>query len=428
MMRIPTLVAVSLIIFSAPVSTSYATDEPPTCDGRPATILVTESGATVVGTDGPDVVVIDAAYADVDALGGDDAICVYDINAVVRAGAGDDLVIAETYEYATALLGPGEDRFVGGDEGDTVFGGDENSDLERDEISTGSWKDSVMSGTPGHANDDVIHAGPMADLVTTTPLSPSGVLDLGGGDNSVRLLLTGDASTTLEVDVAAAAVTLDGASFPWQGGVRRWSLATDHPTTLSFKGTDLGETLELPGPVLPQLYAKTHGGPDKVYANGAFASGSKVALGSGGADVLTIYPISRHGPLLDEVNLDLAYQVLDFGTPTSSSVVTGVEQVGIEASRVWVRGDDRDNDIIVGGCSLKATGGAGADKLTASVHGADCRITGRVGRLEGGRGRDRLFGSRGDDVLFGGPGRDVADGDRGIDTCRAEVTRNCERS
>jgi hypothetical protein len=39
MMRIPVLVAVSLIVLAAPVSSSYAADERPTCLGQIATIV-----------------------------------------------------------------------------------------------------------------------------------------------------------------------------------------------------------------------------------------------------------------------------------------------------------------------------------------------------------------------------------------------------
>ena len=38
-----------------------------------------------------------------------------------------------------------------------------------------------------------------------------------------------------------------------------------------------------------------------------------------------------------------------------------------------------------------------------------------------------MSGRLGDDVLIGGRGHDVANGAGGVDTCRAEVRKNCER-
>jgi hypothetical protein len=38
-MRIPVLVAVSVVVLGAPATSSYASDEPPTCLGQTATIV-----------------------------------------------------------------------------------------------------------------------------------------------------------------------------------------------------------------------------------------------------------------------------------------------------------------------------------------------------------------------------------------------------
>jgi Ca2+-binding RTX toxin-like protein len=205
--------------------------------------------------------------------------------------------------------------------------------------------------------------------------------------------------------------------------VRQWQIAADHPATLAFRGTDRGDSLLLAGPVLPQVLARTGGGPDTVYADGELPQGSQLVLGSGRGDYLSVH---RTSAPLDQVNLDLAAQVLDFGTASTASRVRGVEHAGIAGIRVKVRGDDRDNHIDVQGCHLKATGGAGADRLTAyRSYGPACRV---VGRLAGGPGPDHLYGSRGADVLLGGAGRDIAYGGGGIDVCRAEVTDFCNRS
>jgi hypothetical protein len=70
------------------------------CEGLPATVVGTP-GATVTGTDGPDVIV-SAGAVEVRALGGDDVICTtasvapapgaFDPAVRVLAGSGDDVV------------------------------------------------------------------------------------------------------------------------------------------------------------------------------------------------------------------------------------------------------------------------------------------------------------------------------------------------
>ena len=74
MMRTPaTLVALSLLALGAPGS-SYAADAPATCLGQTATIVAANE-EQVTGTNGPDVIVV-TGYSDVDALNGDDLVCI----------------------------------------------------------------------------------------------------------------------------------------------------------------------------------------------------------------------------------------------------------------------------------------------------------------------------------------------------------------
>ena len=85
---------------------------------------------------------------------------------------------------------------------------------------------------------------------------------------------------------------------------------------------------------------------------------------------------------------------------------------GNDHARVW-------SDRWDGTVSVYA--GRGADEVT---FGGFDKSTAR-----GGRGDDVLRGVYGsDDQLYGGRGHDVAYGGPGTDTCRAEVTRGCERS
>ena len=114
-MRTPSLIAVSLLVFVAPASTTFtATASPATCLGQTATI-VAGLEQQVMGTDGPDVIV--SAGGDVDAGGGDDLVCITQSEGHVHAGAGDDLVTSEAVgasHWTYVELGDGRGPLPGG--------------------------------------------------------------------------------------------------------------------------------------------------------------------------------------------------------------------------------------------------------------------------------------------------------------------------
>ena len=221
-MRIRTLVAVSLVVLAAPAATSYAADEPPTCLGQTATIV--GGDGQVTGTEGADVIVA-SGISTVDALGGDDLVClemgsvVLDSSeespvAKVNAGAGDDVVSSENLDawstpqdgqgfQVTVALGTGQDRFLGGPGTDIVYGSDPDSaDTERDDITTRGGSDYVHSGHASANNDDIIRTGPGYNWVDMVPPSPAGVLDVRRGSTSVGFDLTAAVPTDWRLDVA----------------------------------------------------------------------------------------------------------------------------------------------------------------------------------------------------------------------------------
>ena len=108
---------------------SAAGAQTPTCRGEPATIVGTEGRDVLVGTSGPDVIV---------ALGGSD---------VIRALGGDDIVCG----------GPGRDRIVGGPGDDILLG-----ESGRDRI-LGNRGDDEIRG--GGGNDRLLDGGPGSDLM-----------------------------------------------------------------------------------------------------------------------------------------------------------------------------------------------------------------------------------------------------------------------
>ena len=83
-----------LLASAAAGPSSYASAAPPTCHGHAATITAsTGTFPDLIGTDGPDVIVIDKYVFGVDAGAGDDLICRTVAGATsIDAGPGDDTV------------------------------------------------------------------------------------------------------------------------------------------------------------------------------------------------------------------------------------------------------------------------------------------------------------------------------------------------
>ncbi len=106
---------------------------------------VEETGCTIVGTDGDDVLVGGA---------GDDVICAYGGDDVIFGGAGDDVIRGGA---GTDLIwgGGGEDRILGGEGGDWIGGGS-GSDV----LVGGGGEDRLFGGT----GDDVLLGGTGSDL------------------------------------------------------------------------------------------------------------------------------------------------------------------------------------------------------------------------------------------------------------------------
>src|SRR5688572_23467942 len=89
-MRAPLALAGLALLVAGLPATSYAGVAAPDCQGRTATI--TSDGGTVTGTEGDDVIST-TGVVDIDALGGDDLICVTVGSAVVDGGSGSDSLV-----------------------------------------------------------------------------------------------------------------------------------------------------------------------------------------------------------------------------------------------------------------------------------------------------------------------------------------------
>lgn len=108
----------------------------------------------------------------------------------------------------------------------------------------------------------------------------------------------------------------------------------------------------------------------------------------------------------------------------------GLRNATATGCKVRMKGNDKRNDLDAYGHDVVVSGGDGRDLLRRVGNGFDLDLP-ECGRYKsvfrGQAGPDRLSGRLGDDVLIGGSGHDVANGAGGVDTCRAEVRKNCER-
>ncbi len=452
---LPVLSAAALIGLAvmAPTSASAAGE---TCQGQAATIVGAPGTFTLTGTEGPDVIVTNGSM-ELDALGGDDLVCVTVRGAQVLAGDGDDVVdtTGVTRLSGTTYLGAGSDRFVGGSARDTVYSGAASpgsldmADTERDVIDTGPAagtgiidRDGVTSGQAGQPNADVIR-------MDNGGLSWRGV-PAGGA------VVDGRSGSSLGLQVAATeAVTIDassqtvsfgtGPALMMSGFTDFYVLAPDGPASFDFVGSDRDEELTMEFWKATPHTVDMGAGDDRVhyYSYGRRAASGASYTGGPGRDELEL-------TLPDEVDLDLDLRRgrLALGPRNNDVTVpaTGFEDATIMAEDVEVRGTDEANEVYVYACRARVDGRKGRDRLltfdTVMDEGLRCkgaRVTFLGGRghdrLEGTRGGDRLFGGRGNDemsgasgrdLLAGGPGRDIADGGSGRDTCSAERMKRCE--
>jgi hypothetical protein len=212
-------------------------------------------------------------------------------------------------------------------------------------------------------------------------------------------------------------------------------------------------------------------GDDSVVSNapsGAFTSASLVGGNdtyvsrAGGRSDVIVDAISSFQVVLDgggTVQLDPTSTpgtgTIEFGTASSHLYAFGEEEARVDLTaqtasvdgllavtmsglrnatatgcRVRMKGNAKRNDLDAYGHNVVISGGDGRDLLRRVGNGFDLDLP-RCGRyrsvFRGQGGPDRMSGRLGDDVLLGGPGRDVANGAGGVDTCRAEVRKNCER-
>lgn len=127
------------------------------CDGHPATIVGTNGDDVIVGTSGDDVILGLDGDDNINGNGGNDIICSGFGNDVVTTGSGNDEIHGEG----------GFDTF---DAGDGVNLIDADFGIEGDTVTTGSGDDHILLGD----GDDIVNAGDGVNYIET-----------GGGDDTI---------------------------------------------------------------------------------------------------------------------------------------------------------------------------------------------------------------------------------------------------
>ncbi|WP_162799441.1 hypothetical protein [Nocardioides sp. 616] len=411
------------VVLGVPTGASAAAS---TCRGVAATVEGTP-GVPLTGTPTADVVVTNGATA-VSTLGGDDLVCVTGGTAYVDTATGNDTVdtISAGGAAVQVYLGPGADRFEGGEGADTVgtHGADLVPDEHADVILTGGGNDVVSSGAAGELNPDTVDLGDGNDRLEVRGAtgSQAGTLSGGSGSDELVLDLSGTATWVINNNLGVAR-RLGQRRHRWTA-FEQFDL-TPTQGAFRFVGSPSNERLDYsePGgsPVGPVTVLMGEGN-DTVVAPPQAAGGARYD-GGGGRNTFVVSSPAEH------LTLDLLKGRLDHG-PTgadgsAAAIVSLFSDATVLADRAVVRGDANRNTLKVGGCKAQAFGRARGDVLRrVEVPGLTCT---ERSKFLGGSGDDRLIGGPGKDKLFGGSGRDKADGRKGKDTCRTERRKRCEK-
>jgi Ca2+-binding RTX toxin-like protein len=397
-------------LFVAPTSAGGIA---PTCQGHPATIVAGPRNHTTWGTEGDDVIV--GRGATIDALGGDDLICLR--HGSVYAGDGDDsLLVTGTKGGAVyAVLGAGDDAYVGGSGSDYVTLDDASPGS--DTISTGAGRDIVAARDPDVAHRFVADLGTGRDSLWLA-LSEGSAAQVQAGTGSDELSIWGEGeSADYSFDLGSGVVIRSGVEVASLPGFERYELDVGRTSGLRVLGTPRRDSMEV---TAGRLDLHLGEGRDFVY----------MYFGSSGIPSAGVIDL---GPDRDSLRTEKAHLVVaDLGRGFlrlatgagrhANLALLGVEGLRTIAPNVVLRGGPGADQLSGRGCHLQLRGRAGADHLAAISNGIP-----RCGaHVIGGTGSDRMVGGASDDRLVGGRGIDEALAGAGVDTCSAERTTSCE--
>lgn len=424
-MRAVTLSAASLLAVTllAPMSAAGAASAAvETCQGQPATI-VGGSNAQLLGTAGADVIVTNGS-TQVDALGGNDLICVTGQSGTVflKAGEGNDAVSVQPgASNTTTELGQGADTFVEGNaESHSVYAGTEAGvDTEADVIRIADAYSIVTTGMAGQPNGDIIELNGGQVYWNGTQVAPGSVSGEGW-------LTVSSTSTTATLDARNGTMTSADTSLAFSGFV---GFTFSTPTELgrfTFRGTQRAEYVTVEAPMTFDRDVELGGGKDSYESNGLGGESSRVR-GDGGRDRLLLnlpeFRVRAH--------LGRSRVIATKAGVETTARIRGLEDLILSARRADATGTNRGEYIGLISCRARVDAKRGKDIISVSDeyddvwNPPDCSSYRAV--IFGGGGNDTVLGSHGDDRLLGGPGRDRVEGRVGRDVCQAEKVRTCER-
>lgn len=276
-----TLVLATGALTSATGSSAYAVES---CFGLAPTIVTTPGGDEFTGTEGDDVIV-DQHGRYISALGGNDAICSVGSDGI-EAGEGNDQVsVIDAEKGNLTFLGEGSDVYIGSDADERVAtGSHDGTDMlggnvgDVDTISTFGGDDRVHSLAYGHPNADVIDLGAGDDSIRmVSGAGGSFVVEGGEGVDDVDFEMHG-VKADLVVDLATGTADIGAPAGARTTGFENAG-AWGGPGTFTLRGTDGAN----------DLYADSNdarvfglGGNDDLHVSGCGA----VGRGNGGADKL----------------------------------------------------------------------------------------------------------------------------------------------
>jgi hypothetical protein len=428
-MRLTSLTAAALMGAALLVPMGTATAAGETCQGQPATMLGTPGGQ-ITGTEGKNVIVTNGATT-VNALGGNDLICVTGAGATVTvdAGAGDDSVLVEAGaapQGTVTTLGAGADNFDARNEVQLGFGhnvtagaGAGTDDTEADIIRSVSRYTSVGTGTAGQPNPDVIDVA--GAIVYYSGLqTPTGSVRATSGE----LRVTANGDTTL--DAGSGTMTSADASLSSFAGFGGYVFTTQAERgTFTFRGTDRDEHVKVDAPRTYQRDVELGRGDDRYESDSLGGNGSLVDGGAGVDKIVLHLPAHR-------VTADLGRSRV---TATAAGIVqttraSKFDDLYLSAKRADVIGTNRANAVALVACRAHVKAKNSRDSVTVSDEGGydlDPRCSSYGAVVFGGRGHDTILGSWGNDRLIGGPGRDKVRGRGGRDVCQGEQVSQCEK-
>jgi Ca2+-binding RTX toxin-like protein len=387
------------------------------CFGHSPTIIGSP-GEKIIGTEGPDVVLTNGAFA-ADTLGGDDLLCVDKVadpgdEFLMATGPGNDRIDATHAGGGYFSLGPGADAFTGSDDGfDTVAADDAAAgEPDSDVIHTGDASDEVTS-----SGADTVDLGGWTDMLRVVG-DPSGGHYTGGSDRDVFYLdvPSGQVAASWTLNSRVGELRVDGRQAAEFDGFQEFGASG--PRTFAFIGSARREmfNMTVSFPTSGWLARHSHvdvrmgGGKDRVHFYGG-APGSRFD-GGPGKDLFYYYRNYPRLPRFTTIRFDLASGAL---VDRWRGGAAKRRAANFEDAKIFPNGRR------AGPITIKGTNAPNRLKGVSAKFPWDVPVS-----IFGRGGNDELMGSRGNDTLIGGAGHDVATGRSGVDRCRAEATSDCE--